>query len=154
MDWEFLLALIVLAGSGWAFMSGLLRRRHPSDPSMFDYASWPRGAYTAARWAGAACFVVCDVVIAYGLLGLAFGWFEGYGDAWWLSALRVALAMCLLGVFGTVLDFLTSGEPIKARTQGWHSLSAARKRRFFSAYAVGATTVMLAVNVLMWLWPA
>jgi hypothetical protein len=118
---------------------------------MFDYASWPPTAYAATRWAGVVCFAVFDVVIVYGLLGMAFGWFEGYGDDWWMAALRVGMVMCLVLGLGTVLDFLTDGQPIKARTQNWYSLNPARKRRLFFAYTISMTALMIAANALVWL---
>jgi hypothetical protein len=118
---------------------------------MFDYASWPQAAYTAARWGGAVCFVAFGMVIVYGLLGMAFGWFESYGEDWWILALRVGVAMALVAEIGTVLDFLTDGRPVKARTQNWYSLNPARKRRFFFTYAIGITVLMIAVNIFMWL---
>ncbi|MDR1284606.1 MAG: hypothetical protein LBJ88_00195 [Campylobacteraceae bacterium] len=151
MMWEPLIIVLVIAGSGWSWVSKLVRRRRPSDPSMFDYASWPQAAYTAARWGGIVCFLAFGVVIAYGLLGMAFGWFEGYGDDWWILALRVSMAMCLVCGLGTVLDFLTDGRPFMARTQNWYSLNSARKRRFFFTYAIGITMLMIAANMLMWL---
>jgi hypothetical protein len=151
MMWEPLVGVLVVVGASWAWISGLIKRRQPSDPSMFDYASWSQAAYTAARWTGVACFVAFGAVIIYGLLGMAFGWFEGYGDDGWILALRVGLMMALVAELGTVLDFLTDGRPYKARTLNWYSLNAAGKRRFFFAFAIGATAVMIAANVLAWL---
>jgi hypothetical protein len=119
---------------------------------MFNYALWPQAAYTTARWTGALCYVAFAVTVVYGMLGMAFGWFDGYGNDWWRSALRVAAAMCLVLELGTALDFLTDGKPgFKRRHPKWPALDAAHKRRHFLKYTISATVLMLAANVFVWL---